>query len=174
MAWGLALVLLVVLAARALGWWSARMPARAPGLVDGALAPCPATPNCVCSEATHAADAPHYLAPLAPLLPPARWPAIVEAVRAAGGDVVTARDGYLHATFRTPLLGFVDDVELRLAADALHWRSASRVGYSDLGANRRRLESLRTRIMATPGTSPAPLQHEPRNDEPPADRAGEP
>ncbi|MEQ8662522.1 MAG: DUF1499 domain-containing protein, partial [Gammaproteobacteria bacterium] len=90
------------------------------------------------------------VAPLAlpPGAPAERWAAILAAVRAAGGTIVTHDDTYLHATFRSALFGFVDDVELRLDGDALHWRSASRVGYSDLGANRRRLEALRGRIKS--------------------------
>ena len=52
---------------------------------------------------------------------------------------------YIHAEFRTRLLRFVDDVEFRLESETneIAVRSASRVGYSDLGANRRRLERLR-------------------------------
>ncbi|MEQ8230714.1 MAG: DUF1499 domain-containing protein [Gammaproteobacteria bacterium] len=151
MLWGLAVgVLVVVVAFAVLGWWSRQMDARAPGVVDGALAACAAAPNCVCSEVAQAGDATHHVAPLAlpPGAPEARWDAVVAAVRDAGGRIVSERDGYLHAVFRTPLFGFADDVELRLDGDAVHWRSASRVGHSDLGANRRRLEALRGRIKA--------------------------
>ena len=54
-------------------------------------------------------------------------------------------EDYAHFVFRTPLLGFADDLELRLDAGAglIHVRSSSRVGRSDLGANERRVERLR-------------------------------
>jgi uncharacterized protein (DUF1499 family) len=59
--------------------------------------------------------------------------------------IVTQRDDYLHAEFTTPLLRFVDDVEFLAdpAAGVIHVRSASRVGYSDLGVNRRRVRRIR-------------------------------
>ena len=52
---------------------------------------------------------------------------------------------YLHAEFKSALLGFVDDVQFMAdpAAGVIHMRSASRVGYSDLGANRKRVENIR-------------------------------
>jgi len=51
----------------------------------------------------------------------------------------------LHATYKTPLVGYTDDLELLLDEDSgvLHIRSASRIGRSDLGANRKRIEALR-------------------------------
>lgn len=59
---------------------------------------------------------------------------------------------YLHAEARTRLLRFVDDVEfhLRPADGEIAMRSASRLGYSDLGANRRRLERLRAALAEAP------------------------
>lgn len=61
--------------------------------------------------------------------------------------IVEAADNYLHAEFTSALFRFVDDVEFLIdpAAHVIHFRSASRVGYSDLGANRRRMEELRRR-----------------------------
>lgn len=65
-------------------------------------------------------------------------------------DVVTATDAYLHAECRSPILGFVDDLELSLRPREaqIQVRSASRVGYSDFGVNRRRVEDLRKRLRA--------------------------
>lgn len=53
-------------------------------------------------------------------------------------------NAYLHFTFKSALFGFVDDVEFYLDENTqlVHFRSASRVGYSDLGANRRRMEEI--------------------------------
>ena len=55
---------------------------------------------------------------------------------------------YLHATFVTPIMRYKDDVELRLDDDRIHIRSASRVGYSDLGANRQRVARLTVEFAA--------------------------
>jgi uncharacterized protein (DUF1499 family) len=60
-------------------------------------------------------------------------------------ELVTEQDGYLHARYETPLMRYIDDVELRLDANhqVIHIRSASRVGQSDLGANRKRVARIR-------------------------------
>ncbi|HQZ27625.1 MAG: DUF1499 domain-containing protein [Verrucomicrobiales bacterium] len=74
------------------------------------------------------------------------WAAAVEVVSARNGiKVVRSHDFHLYAECRSPLFGFVDDLELVLhpGAGFIHVRSASRVGYSDLGANRTRVEALR-------------------------------
>ena len=58
---------------------------------------------------------------------------------------VTVEDNYLHFEFRSAFFGFVDDVEFLIDPEdhIIHFRSASRAGYSDLGVNRRRMEQLR-------------------------------
>ena len=113
---------------------------------DG-LAPCPSTPNCVSSQAD---DADHRVEPLrfegAPETALRRLERIIEALPRA--RVVSRGKDYMHAEFRSRVFGFVDDVEFLLApADGLiHVRSASRVGYSDLGVNRERVAELRRRF----------------------------
>jgi len=69
--------------------------------------------------------------------------------------VIEQRPGYLYAEFRSRWLRFVDDVEFLLdeAHAKIHVRSASRLGYSDLGVNRKRIEHLRARLQET--SSPA-------------------
>lgn len=122
------------------------------GVHDGRLTPCKPTPNCVASQADRAADAGHYVPPLAIRgEPEAAWAALVAAVRAAPRvHIVAERPGYLRAEYASRVFGFVDDVELQLdpSAKAVHVRSASRVGYSDFGVNRARIEELRTRLAA--------------------------
>lgn len=116
------------------------------GLVEGQLRPCPATPNCVCSEYPGKDS---YIEPLAYAGPvDAAWTSIRRVVAQTGGEVIVAKDNYLHAVYQTPLLRFVDDVEFRLDAEqaVIHVRSASRVGRSDLGANRKRGEKIRERF----------------------------
>ena len=115
------------------------------GLEQGRLRPCPPRPNCVCSEAG-TVDSGQRIEPLQlrGREPVEAWDALQRAVAAAGGEAIARESGYLAATFRTPLLGFVDDLEARLDVDAgvIHLRSASRVGHSDLGANRARAERV--------------------------------
>ncbi len=112
----------------------------APGLISGALAPCPASPNCVSSEPatpdSHKAGA----------LPASSWDRLPDLILESGGRLIEVRDDYLAAEFSTKLMGFVDDVEFRKASDAVHVRSASRVGHSDMGANRKRVEAFRTAL----------------------------
>lgn len=115
-------------------------PERDPG---GPLAPCPGRPNCVCSEDPRPDFA---VAPLAVEgHPEVAWERLKRLLEAAGGRIEAQAPGYLHATFRSRIFRFVDDVEFRLdrARGAIHVRSASRLGYSDLGVNRRRVEDLR-------------------------------
>ena len=113
------------------------------GLLNEQLRPCPSSPNCVCSEwpvegafveplgyTTTAEDA---------------WRKIKHAIVETGGVIETEQDSYLHARYETPLMRYVDDMELRLDEhqQVIHVRSASRVGHSDLGANRKRVERIR-------------------------------
>ena len=121
------------------------------GIRDGRLAPCPQSPNCVCSQA---GDAPHRIAPFvyqgersAAL---ARLQAALTAVPRTA--LVTARADYLHATSASLIFRFVDDLEFYLPEDrkVIEVRSASRLGHSDFGVNRRRIETLRAVFDATP------------------------
>lgn len=120
------------------GWQS--QAASEPGLVEGHLRGCPDKPNCVSSEAD-VQDRQHAIAPLhAP-----DWQALRHAVRQAGGTILRDDGQYLHATFTSALLRYVDDVEVRRDAGSgtFHIRSASRVGHSDFGVNRKRVEAIR-------------------------------
>lgn len=122
----------------------------APPAAPGHLAPCPASPNCVSSEAT---DDAHRVAPLAYTGDPAaamrRLRAVIEAMPRT--RIVAGSDGALHAEFTSRIFRFVDDVDCIIdpAAGVIHIRSASRVGYSDLGANRARVEAIRSRFAST-------------------------
>ena len=61
-----------------------------------------------------------------------------------GAQIKQQTDVYLYAVFTTKIMRFKDDVEIFLDDDAklLHYRSASRLGYSDLGVNRKRYNSF--------------------------------
>lgn len=113
-----------------------------PGLTDGKLAACPSSPNCVVSE--QHGDAAHRVAPL----PLETWDSIPNKVGAMGGEILHIDERYISAVFSSKLFGFVDDVEFRKSEDGVHVRSASRVGYSDRGVNRARVEALRAGLAA--------------------------
>ena len=120
------------------------------GLHHGQLRPCPASPNCVCSEATDRNDPEHGVLPIQ--LPTARhgntWDRLTHAINDLGG-VIDQDDGhYLHATFTSSLFRFVDDLELRrdTAAGVIQIRSASRAGRSDFGINRQRVQRIRAAL----------------------------
>jgi uncharacterized protein (DUF1499 family) len=112
-------------------------------LVDGKLRACPSSPNCVSSESGVTSS---RVEPLTFKGPTERaWSELKETIREMGGKIQEEHDGYLWATFTTRLFRFVDDVEFRIVSTdgMIHVRSGSRVGYSDLGVNRRRVEKLR-------------------------------
>lgn len=118
-----------------------------PGRVNGKLKPPPASPNC-CTSVCDPNDATHYIEPLRfagePSAAKARLKQILDALPRT--RCVSEDDTYLHYTFTTPVLRFTDDVEFLFDDEGvIHVRSCSRVGYSDLGANRRRIEHLRGR-----------------------------
>jgi len=114
------------------------------GVVDGRLAPCPDSPNCV---STRAADPVHRIDPIAFDGPADQ--ALARLKQAIGTiprmRIVTEQNGYLHAEATSLIFRFVDDVEFLVAGAEkyIHIRSASRVGRSDLGANRDRVEKIR-------------------------------
>ncbi len=120
----------------------------AAGLVDGKLRPCPGKPNCVCSE--HANNTGHYTSPLN-LDPDISIERLVDILRTEGGKIETQQADYVAASFASTLFGFVDDFEVRVDREAglLHFRSASRVGTSDLGANRKRVDTIKRRLGAS-------------------------
>lgn len=114
------------------------------GVSANELAPCPASPNCVSSDAR---DSDHQVAPLQLAVPAAEaWQAVREQVSGLPRTrVVSETPEYLHAECRSALLGFVDDLELNLrrSEGVIAVRSASRVGYTDFGVNRDRVTALR-------------------------------
>lgn len=119
----------------------------------GQLLPCPSSPNCV---STRAADPAQQMAPLPYRVDRATSRNLILSVIRAmpRTTIVTEADHYLHAEFRSRLFGFVDDVEFLLDDDAavIHFRSASRTGYSDRGVNRQRMTAIEKAYRtATPG-----------------------
>jgi uncharacterized protein (DUF1499 family) len=114
------------------------------GIIAGRLQPCPDSPNCVSSQS---ADEEHKIDPLALESSPsealARLKEIILEMKRT--SIIEETDNYLYAEFKSAALGFVDDVEFYVDTEnkVIHVRSASRIGYSDLGVNRKRIEAIR-------------------------------
>jgi len=118
------------------------------GVRQGRLQPCPSSPNCVNSQSP---DGEPAIAPL----PLGKNPeqtfqhlkAVIESMPRT--QVIQATDTYLYAEFTSALMGFVDDVEFYLdqPAGVIQVRSASRLGESDLGVNRQRIEAIRSQLV---------------------------
>lgn len=111
------------------------------------LPPCPSSPNCVSTQAT---DEGHAIAPFRYRKSRAE---AKEALKAAIATMprtklVEENESYLHYEFTSLLLRFVDDVQFLFDDESktIHFRSASRTGYGDLGVNRKRMEEIRSLI----------------------------
>jgi uncharacterized protein (DUF1499 family) len=115
------------------------------------LPPCPRTPNCVSTQAT---DKEHGIAPIRYHGPPAAAVTrLVGILKEIPRTTITSADGdSVHAQFRTLVFRFVDDAVFILddTTKSIHFRSASRLGRSDFGVNRRRMEQIRTAFGAAP------------------------
>lgn len=126
------------------------------GVLDGRLAPCPDSPNCV---STQAQDPEHSIAPL---VFQGDVTTALETLSEIVGQLPRTRvteksENYLCVEFRSALFRFVDDVEFFAEPDSgrIHMRSASRIGYSDLGVNRDRIELIRRLFQSTKAASTA-------------------
>ena len=112
------------------------------GVKEGKLAACPGTPNCVNSQSDDTQSKIEAL----PKVSIAKIKQVVEGME--GTTIVEENDNYLYAEFKSKLMGYVDDVEFYLddANNAVQVRSASRLGKSDLGVNRKRVEEIRSKL----------------------------
>lgn len=115
-----------------------------PGLVDGRLAPCPDKPNCANSDTPEGERA--HIAPL----PPTDAATLKRVMARLGATLAADEDGYLAFTTRSRVFGFVDDTEFRLTPSATQLRAASRVGYSDMGMNAKRVAAIRAALAGVP------------------------
>ncbi len=111
------------------------------------LKTCPKSPNCVSSQA---GDPEHAIAPIAYSGSRAEAYALLKKVLAEmkRTTIVAEKEDYLHAEVKSLIFRFVDDVEFYFPAaeKVIHVRSASRVGNSDMGVNRKRVEEIRRRF----------------------------
>ncbi|ESA33325.1 pf07386 family protein [Leptolyngbya sp. Heron Island J] len=119
------------------------------GVYEQQLSACPTSPNCVSSSAS---DDEHYIAPI-------EYTAASDAVRdklvavlnnQPRTEIVEQTDEYIRVEFTSRLMGFVDDAEFYFSPDGktVAIRSAARLGESDLGVNRRRLEQFRLALQS--------------------------
>ena len=111
------------------------------------IAPCPKKPNCVSSLDK---DPGHGVEPLRHDKLKHEAVSLLRSIIKSmpRSKIVRSTPQYLRAEFRSAIFGFVDDVELLVGETPgmIHVRSASRVGYWDLGVNRRRVEKIRERF----------------------------
>ncbi len=118
------------------------------GLVENGLRPCPDKPNCVTSMD---GDEAHSIAPI--LYITGREAARNKIKRLVSDmdrtQIITDRHDYIHVVFISKVMRFKDDVEFWFPekGNSIHIRSASRLGYSDLGVNRKRVEEIRKRFL---------------------------
>ncbi len=142
------LILVAVTAVFVLSSCSGTTPVQT-GLDNGKFFPCPDKPNCVSSMEV---DSKHFIVPYS-------YTCEREVARSVLKEIVLSQPGatlkeelndYLYAEFRSTLFGFIDDVEFSFPEDALRVdiRSASRKGYWDMGANRKRMEQIRKQFLS--------------------------
>jgi uncharacterized protein (DUF1499 family) len=119
------------------------------GINNGQLTTCPATPNCVNSQ-TPVSDGEHSIKPIeigGDIA--ARMADLKLAIKSMPrSTIIKETNNYLYVEFTSQLMGFVDDVEFYFDSDgkSIQVRSASRLGESDLGVNRQRIEAIRSLV----------------------------
>jgi uncharacterized protein (DUF1499 family) len=119
------------------------------GMNNGQLTACPATPNCVNSQ-TPVSDGEHSIKPIeigGDIA--ARMADLKLAIKSMPrSTIIKETNNYLYVEFTSQLMGFVDDVEFYFDSDgkSIQVRSASRLGESDLGVNRQRIEAIRSLV----------------------------
>jgi len=131
------------------------------GFNDGKFRPPSTKPNWVSS--TVPPNDSHYIAPIIFSTSAASaWKTLLDVVatQPRAGIIIQSND-YLYVESKSKLLGFIDDVEFALDTNApntkaIHVHSSSRLGESDLGVNRKRIEAIRTEVAARLGAGPAP------------------
>jgi uncharacterized protein (DUF1499 family) len=144
-----ALIALTIAIGAPMGLFSGTRPDNL-GVRDARLAPPKRTPNNVNSQVDKNADAQHYIEPLR-YSGDARkaWAVLRKIIDGMPrAKVVKAEANYLYAEFSSKLMGYVDDTEFYLdeTSGVIQVRSASRLGSSDFGVNRERIESIRAQL----------------------------
>jgi len=112
------------------------------GMYPKKLQDCPDSPNCVSSD--EKGDE-HHINPISTTHQPATSIALLKSIIKKDPNLLLIKqiDNYLYAQFTSSILGFVDDLEFIVGETKIQVRSASRLGYSDFGANRKHIEAVR-------------------------------
>jgi uncharacterized protein (DUF1499 family) len=113
------------------------------GVRNGELSALSKKPNCVSSQSENASKKVHALA--YSKAANEQMEKVVNVISGmSGAEIMQKSDNYLYAVFTTKIMRFKDDVEIYLDEESkrLHFRSASRLGYSDLGVNRKRYDAF--------------------------------
>ena len=112
---------------------------------NGELKPCPSKPNCV-SSYCDPSDSEHFIKAidLKKSIPASLEDLKSVLAKNEKAVIIKETDTYIYAEFTSKIMGFVDDVEFYLdtKSNKLHYRSASRLGKSDLGVNRKRINQI--------------------------------
>jgi uncharacterized protein (DUF1499 family) len=118
------------------------------GVTDGNLAICPPTPNCVSSQVS---DPDHHIDPINFTGDKSTVKQVlVKVLNVVPNTVITEEtDDYIRTESTSKIFGFIDDAEFYFPPDQniIQIRSAARLGESDLGVNRRRLEQIRLALQ---------------------------
>ncbi|KAA3603960.1 MAG: DUF1499 domain-containing protein [Calditrichaeota bacterium] len=115
------------------------------GIVDGKFFPCPDFPNCVSSQET---DEEHKIEPIKfeNENPISQLEKVISSFPKT--TILTKTENYIYAEFQTFLMNYIDDVEFYIDFEnkLIHVKSFSRLGKSDLGANRKRVEEIKNKF----------------------------
>jgi uncharacterized protein (DUF1499 family) len=113
------------------------------GVKEGKLAACPDSPNCVCSQSATLGAKIDSL----PMVSIETLKKVISSMERT--TIIEESSGYLYVEFKTKLMGYVDDVEFYFdrSQNVIHVRSASRLGKSDFGSNRKRVEAIRAKLQ---------------------------
>ncbi len=119
------------------------------GINGGKFHPCPNSPNCV---STQSIDTKHKIDPIkySNSLEEAKNKILKIISSLKRTRVITDSENYIHIEFRTAVFKFVDDVEFYFddSEKIIHFRSAARLGYSDMGVNRKRMENITSLFLS--------------------------
>lgn len=114
------------------------------GLHNGSFTPCPDSPNCVSSDEKRDS---HFVEPIKfSMSANEAFKYSIEYFSSSSNFKITVeKANYLRVEDTSMIMGFVDDIELNVRPDGniIAIRSASRVGHSDFGVNRERVERFR-------------------------------
>ena len=120
------------------------------GIIEGKCQPCSSSPNCVSTQSTsekHKMDPIKFEGNLEDAK--SKIISIIKSLKRS--KIIVETENYLHLEFRTAVWRFVDDVEFYFdaAEKVIHFRSAARLGYSDMGVNRKRMENIKKSFINT-------------------------